>query len=346
MRSTSVYLCSACREDVSRVPSPVSSFPSISWAAVIGSLLARAQNHHLHHLPPPPQSISFSPIISTSAQAQRSTIRHQASGIRPSHQHRHHTYAMSPSIVGDGGEPRRASHAKSNATHTDDIVLDENTDFLILPQAPPAMLGRANENNHRPAPQILKRKADGTLRTTSYDQSNGKDIGASRYYEPIPRRFAPAMTGRAQVPAVEKQDEEDVRAAGAKKYLGTFVLSGWSSVRGTSIIKTGDRISVIGSASLETSSSSSHAARSIPGKAGATPGTEAKPGANARFIPEAGPSRIQVGAVTKKYTRKKMSGNYIVRFVTESRLEVGRLPVQTASWAKKLLDHDLVYLDG
>ncbi|CAD6892456.1 unnamed protein product [Tilletia caries] len=139
-----------------------------------------------------------------------------------------------------------------------------------------------------------------------------------------------------------------------KRYLGLFVLSGWSSVKGSSYIKPGEHFTVerqTPKKALQSSSTAnnktgpSSANGNGKSKAGKGKGTVGG-GGGVQTKLKFGGSAAGSGGVGKGKGKAKTPENIIVRFKNDRGFEVGRLPAEVASWASKLLDMDIVSFDG
>ncbi|KAE8224047.1 hypothetical protein CF319_g2989 [Tilletia indica] len=135
-----------------------------------------------------------------------------------------------------------------------------------------------------------------------------------------------------------------------KRYLGLFVLSGWSSVKGSSYIKPGDHFTVERqtpkalqqpSSNANKGSSSSTSAKGKAGKGKTTNG-----GGGVQTKLSFGGTAAGSSNAGKGKGKAKVPENIIVRFKNDRGFEVGRLPAEVASWASKLLDMDIVSFDG
>ncbi|KAK0558349.1 DNA helicase rad5 [Tilletia horrida] len=135
-----------------------------------------------------------------------------------------------------------------------------------------------------------------------------------------------------------------------KRYLGIFVLSGWSSVRGPSYIKPGDHITVERQSPRPNpapapASSSGSSAKTKGGKGGAA-GKGSGGGFQTKLNFGGKAVSSSSGGGGKGKGKAKAHENIIVRFKNDRGFEVGRLPAEVASWASKLMDMDMVSFDG
>ncbi|PWY97431.1 hypothetical protein BCV70DRAFT_195468 [Testicularia cyperi] len=121
-----------------------------------------------------------------------------------------------------------------------------------------------------------------------------------------------------------------------RRYLGTFVLSAWSLSKGSSYVKPGDAVRIF-----------------RPRKKALPPASTSKLGAGVpkktkqstlNFGGSAGGASSSSFFGSKAKSKEKE--DFIVRFSNMRGFEVGRLPLEVATWMSKLIDNDIAEFHG
>lgn len=143
---------------------------------------------------------------------------------------------------------------------------------------------------------------------------NGDDVDVTLPAEQIP--LEPSQTPDA---LGKRRADADATGMWERRYLGTFVLSAYSMVKGSEYVHAGDRVVI---------------------------GRRKKPTAHAREPPN---KQTKLATKTKKATppaRAKARQDNVVRFSNVRGFEVGRFPVDVGGWMARLVDEDIVEFDG
>ncbi|SPO20500.1 related to RAD5 - DNA helicase [Ustilago trichophora] len=123
-----------------------------------------------------------------------------------------------------------------------------------------------------------------------------------------------------------------------RRYLGTFVLSAWSLSKGSSYVKPGDAVRIF-----------------RPRKKNSTAETAAKPASKLtnggvkkgkQTTLNFGGASAGNGSFFGSKQKSKEKEDFIVRFSNMRGFEVGRLPLEVATWMSKLIDTGIAEFEG
>ncbi|EPQ29038.1 uncharacterized protein PFL1_03328 [Pseudozyma flocculosa PF-1] len=123
-----------------------------------------------------------------------------------------------------------------------------------------------------------------------------------------------------------------------RRYLGTFVLSAWSMSRGTGYVQPGDLVKIFRPRRKHPTSPAGPAAKSKSTSSGAKKAKQT----TLSFGSSSG-GGVGVGGAKSKGKEKE---DYIVRFSNMKGFEVGRMPLEVATWMSKLLDSEMAEFEG
>ncbi|CDS00525.1 related to RAD5-DNA helicase [Sporisorium scitamineum] len=121
-----------------------------------------------------------------------------------------------------------------------------------------------------------------------------------------------------------------------RRYLGTFVLSAWSLSKGSSYVKPGDGVRIFRPRRKPAPDTSKPISKLTNG--GVKNGKQTKLNFGGA---SAGPSNL---FSSKQKSREKE--DFIVRFSNMRGFEVGRLPLEVATWMSKLIDTGIAEFEG
>lgn len=124
-----------------------------------------------------------------------------------------------------------------------------------------------------------------------------------------------------------------------RRFLGTFVLSAWSLSKGSSYVKPGDPVRIFRPRKKPTATESS--AKSATSKL-TNGGVKKGKQTTLNFGGSAGNSSGFFGSKQKS----KEKDDFIVRFSNMRGFEVGRLPLEVATWMSKLIDTGIADFEG
>ncbi|KAN0060342.1 DNA helicase rad5 [Thecaphora frezii] len=122
-----------------------------------------------------------------------------------------------------------------------------------------------------------------------------------------------------------------------RRYIGTFVLSAWSMSKGTGYVQPGDAVRIF---RPRKKIASTQAATGAKGGKPATGGAKKTRQTTLNFGPAASGSLVGVRSKAKE------KEDYIVRFGNMRGFEVGRMPLEVATWMSKLLDIEMAEFEG
>lgn len=280
----------------------------------------------------PVKAANTQPLFPTSPSAQNDdrVQRDQEQQRNGSDTHHNRERSNSPddlSIVeSTNAEPsssRRQQPRRAAATNSKPLFLaDDDEDFFPATQAEDA----TNQPSSPFQPSSRKRSAE-SHNIQAVTNATDKRL----------KKSSPPPTAR-KAPRSPSPDPRLCHDPFDRRYLGTFVLSAWSLSKGSSYVKPGDPVRIF----------------RPPKKPPSDPPKSTGSNLTNRGIKKGKQSTLNFGSTTSSTSssffaskqKSKEKKDFIVRFSNMRGFEVGRLPLQVATWMSKLIDTGIAEFEG
>ncbi|EST06724.2 SNF2-related [Kalmanozyma brasiliensis GHG001] len=253
-------------------------------------------------------------------------------------------------------QPRRAAVEKAKplflADEDDDVAewagdVDEGDDFFST-QAPqevkPAARAKvaSEDEEFLPSSQAPDRSSSpvppARKRSPQSDSTQAVNGHAKKLKRSSP---SPAISVQSKSPPRRRSPTPDPRLrhdAFDRRFLGTFVLSAWSLSKGSSYVKPGDAVRIFRPRKKQPAPETSKPASKLT-NGGIKKGKQST-------LNFGGSASAGSGSFFGSKQKSKEKEDFIVRFSNMRGFEVGRLPLEVATWMSKLIDTGIADFEG
>ncbi|TKY91034.1 hypothetical protein EX895_001033 [Sporisorium graminicola] len=231
---------------------------------------------------------------------------------------------------------RQEGEGEGEEEASDDFFSTQAQNDIKVPARPKA---RSDDEEFLPSSEALHPPSSpiqtARKRSPKLDSGDPDAIGSvkrTRRVSPFPEKISPAPRRRSPTPDPRLRHD-----AFERRYLGTFVLSAWSLSKGSSYVQPGDGVRIFRPRKKTATEPSKSTSKLMNG--GVKNGKQAK-------LNFGGGASAGSSSFFGSKQKSKDKEDFIVRFSNMRGFEVGRLPLEVATWMSKLIDTGIAEFEG